>query len=57
MVVLKWLVLIIFILGTIFRFIGDSKESKKFGPFTIISSVLYSIGLIVCIICLICLLV
>ena len=50
MVILKWITLLLFILGTIFRNIGDHKEPKRFGPFTITSIVLYSIGFIICII-------
>lgn len=54
MVILKWIVFLSFVIGTIFRIIGDRKEPKRFGPFTITSIVLYSIGFIICIIGLIC---
>ena len=51
---LRWVPLILFIAGTIFRAIGDHKEAQRFGPFTITSLVFYSIGLVICIIGLIC---
>lgn len=51
---LKWVPLILFIIGTIFRAIGDHKESQRFGPYTITSIILYSIGFIICIIGTIC---
>lgn len=48
--ILRWMPLILFIIGTIFRTIADYKESKRFGPYTITAIVLYSIGFIICII-------
>lgn len=50
MLILKWIVFCLFIVGTVFRVIGDHKEPKRFGPFIIASLVFYSIGLIVSII-------
>ena len=47
---LRWLPLILFIAGTIFRAIGDHKEPQRFGTFTITSLVFYSIGFVICII-------
>lgn len=54
MLILKWSVFLSFVVGTIFRTIGEIKDTKTFTPFTIASIVCYSIGLVICIIGLIC---